>query len=127
SGFNSIDFNLILNAVMAQERAPLTRLETQKKTLETQNTAFGTLAGKLSSLESAVEDLKAVDSLSLVTATSSGAGVGVSATSGTVTGTYDVVVSALARAQTTASASTYASFETVIATGGTLTITPADG
>ena len=44
SGFNSIDFNQILNAVMAQERAPLNRLETQKRTLESQNSAFATLA-----------------------------------------------------------------------------------
>ena len=46
SGFNSIDFNQILNAVMAQERTPLTRLETQKKTLESQNSAFATLGTK---------------------------------------------------------------------------------
>ena len=92
SGFNSIDFNMILNAVMAQERTPINRLETQQKTLETQNTAFGTLAGKLGSLETAVENLKAKDSLAFLTATSSDSGVGVSTTSGTVTGTYDIVV-----------------------------------
>jgi flagellar hook-associated protein 2 len=127
SGFNQIDFNQILTAVMQQERAPLTRLETQKKTLETQNTAFGTLAGKLSSLETAIENLKEADSLSLLTATSSDPGVGVSTTSGTVTGTYDVVVSELARAQVTSSQSTYAGLDTVVATGGTLTLTPTTG
>src|SRR5687768_14745879 len=107
SGFNQIDFNMILNAVMQQERAPLNRLETQKKTLETQNTAFSTLAGKLSSLETAIENLGKDKSLALLTATSSDPGVGVSATSGTVTGTYDVIVSELARTQVTASQTTY--------------------
>ena len=29
SGFNSIDFNQILNAIMTAERAPMTALETQ--------------------------------------------------------------------------------------------------
>ena len=127
SGFNQIDFNQILTAVMQQERAPLTRLETQKKTLETQNTAYGTLAGKLSTLETAIESLKEVDSMALLTATSSEAGVGVSATGGTVTGTYDVVVTELARAQVTSSQSTYGALTDEVATGGTLTLTPGDG
>jgi flagellar hook-associated protein 2 len=123
SGFNQIDFNQILTAVMQQERAPLTRLETQKKTLETQNTAYSALAGKLTSLKSAVENLKETDSLSLLSATSSNSGVGVSATGGTVSGTYDVVVTELARAQVTASQSTYATLTTAVASGGTLTLT----
>jgi flagellar hook-associated protein 2 len=127
SGFNSIDFNMILNAVMAQERVPLTRLETQKKTLETQDSAFGTLAGKLSTLESAIDTLKAEDSLAFLSATSSGAGVGVSASTGSVTGTYDIVVSELARAQVLTSTSTYAALSDEVATGGTLTLTPGNG
>jgi flagellar hook-associated protein 2 len=127
SGFNQIDFNMILNAVMQQERAPLTRLETQKKTLETQNTAYGTLAGKLATLKSAIEDLKETDSMALLKATSSDSGVGVSATGGTVTGTYDVAVTALAKAQVTASQSTYNSLTAVVATSGTLTLTPGNG
>ena len=127
SGFNQIDFNQILQAVMQQERAPLTRLENQKKTLETQNTAFSTLAGKLSSLESSIESLAKDNSLALLTATSSDPGVGVSATGGTVTGTYDVLVRKLAVAQVTSSATTYAAPTDVVATGGTLTLTPSNG
>jgi flagellar hook-associated protein 2 len=127
SGFNQIDFNQILNAVMTQERAPLTRLETQKKTLETSNTAFSTLAGKLATLETAVENLKETDSLALLTASSNNSGVGVSATTGTVTGTYDIVVSELAKAQVSASTSTYAGLDSVVATGGSLTLTPVTG
>lgn len=127
SGFNSIDFNMILNAVMAQERTPLTRLETQRNTLETQNSAFATLAGKLTSLESAVDNLKKDDSLAFLTATSTDSGVGVSATGGTVTGTYDIVVSELAKGQVTPSSTEFTSLTQVVGTSGNVTLTPAGG
>ena len=126
-GFNSIDFGYILNAVMAQERQPLTALETRKTTLQTQNSAFGTLAGKLTALGSAADKLKELGSLSTLGATSSDSGVGVTATSGTIPGTYDIVVSELARAQVTASQSTFAATSAVVGTGGSITLTPASG
>lgn len=123
SGFNKIDFNMILSAVMEQERAPIRTLEAQKKTYETQNTAFGTFAGKLATLETAVKNLADVSSLAKLTATSSDTtAVGVSTTSGTVSGTYDVVVNELAKAQVTTSTSTYASMDDVVATSGTLSL-----
>ena len=81
SGFNQIDFGMILNAVMQQERAPLTRLDTLKKTLETQNTA-----------------------------------------------SVRWPENCRRSAQVTASQTTYASSLTdVVATGGTLTLTPTTG
>ena len=128
SGFNSIDFNTILNAVMAQERTPLTRLENKRNTLQTQNTAYGTLAGKLATLESAAEALEKKDSLAFLKATSSDAGVGVSATTGTVTGTYEIIVSELAKAQvSTSQGPGYASATSTFATGGNLTLTGSGG
>ena len=127
SGFNSIDFNMILNAVMAQERTPLTRLETHRDTLQTQNTAFATLAGKLTSLQTAVDNLKKDDSLALLSATSTDSGVGVSTTTGTVTGTYDIVVSELAKAQVTASSTQFTSLTEVVGTSGSVTLTPSGG
>jgi len=126
-GFNSIDFGYILNAVMAQERQPLTALETRKTTLQSQNSAFGTLAGKLSALGSAADKLKELGSLSTLGATSSDSGVGVTATSGTIPGSYEIVVSELARAQVTASQSTFAATSDVVGTGGSITLTPASG
>lgn len=123
SGFNKIDFNMILSAVMEQERAPIRSLEAQKKSFETQNTAFGTFAGKLVTLESAVKNLADVASLAKLTATTSDStAVGVSTTSGTVPGTYDVVVSELAKSQVTTSTSTYASLDDIVATSGTLSL-----
>ncbi|MGE0316139.1 MAG: flagellar filament capping protein FliD [Vicinamibacterales bacterium] len=127
SGFNQIDFTMILNAVMAQEREPITRLETQKKTLDTQKSAFGTLATKLTTLSSAIEALGEADSLAALAATSTSDSVGVATTSGTLSGTYDVVVSTLARAQVVSSTGTYAALDAEVATGGTFTLTDADG
>jgi flagellar hook-associated protein 2 len=126
SGFNQIDFNMILNAVMQQERTPLTALETRKKDLEGQNTTFGTFLSKLTSLETAVKDLATTDSLAKVAVSSSDEGVGVSATTSTVEGSYDVVVEWLARAQVTASTSTYSSVDTALGTAGTLTLLRAN-
>lgn len=127
SGFNQIDFSAILNAVMQQERQPIDRLNSQKKTLESQSTQFGTLATKLGSLKSASDALQEIDSLAALTATSSDTGVGVSATGGSVAGTYDIVVTELARAQVMTSSSSYAALTTVVATAGALTFTPATG
>jgi flagellar hook-associated protein 2 len=126
SGFNQIDFSMILNAVMQQESAPLTRLDTQKKALETQKTLFGTLSTKLGALKTASDALKSEGSLGVLKATSSGPGVEVSAANGTNTGTYNLKVTALARAQVLASA-TFGSLDDVVATGGAVTITPATG
>ena len=130
SGFNNIDFNQVVTAIIAQERQPLTRLTTQQSALETQKTAFGTLASKLTAVEAAIEALGANSSTAAATATSSDP-TAVSATaSGTpIEGTYEVVVSAVARRQVMASITTppYKSTDDVVATGGTLTVTGADG
>jgi flagellar hook-associated protein 2 len=127
SGFNNIDFNQVVTAIMAQERQPLTSLETQKTTLQTQNTAFGSLATKLTAMQSALESLNRDTSLNGLTAASSDSSVGVSAGNGSVEGSYDVVVNSIARRQVTASIGTYSSVDAVVATGGALTLTGADG
>lgn len=120
-GFNNIDFGLILNAIMQQERAPLTALETQRRTLQAQNSAFSTFASKLGSLESKVSALAKTTGLANVAATSSDtSAVGISAGSSSVTGRYEVVVSELARAQVTSSQSSYASVNDVVATAGVI-------
>lgn len=118
---------MILNAVMQQERLPLDRLESQRKSLESQKTLFSTMATKLGALETAANALKKTGSLNSLKATSSGDGVGVSAGSGTNTGTYSVVVTERARAQAMASDTTYASLDEVVGTAGTVTIAPATG
>jgi flagellar hook-associated protein 2 len=83
---------------------------------------LGQLAGYLSTVQSAAEDLSDSSSLAVLKATSSEETiVGVSAGSGSTPGTYDVVVDHRASAQVTASAST-ATAADVVATSGTLQI-----
>ena len=119
SGFNNIDFNVVLNAIMQQERVPVAQLETQKKALEAQQSEFGTLASRLGALESAAEALAAAQALDATTATvSDPTRLGVSSTGSVPEGTYEVLVQQLARAQVTTSTNTYADKDTTVVTSG---------
>jgi flagellar hook-associated protein 2 len=123
SGFNNIDFGVVLNAIMQQERAPLAAVESQKTALEARDSAFATFATKLGALESAVAALAGDDSLAGIKATSSDEeAVGISTGSSTISGRYEVVVSELARAQVTTSQTTYTSLDAVIATSGVVSL-----
>ncbi len=124
SGFNSIDFNQILEAMMAQERQPVTLLEAQKKAAETQKTAFATLATRLGALQSAAASLKASTAFNGTEATVSDATrLKFSAGSTTPAGAYEILVTELAHAQTTTSTNTYTDKDTTtVADGGSLTI-----
>ncbi|MFA5907773.1 MAG: flagellar filament capping protein FliD [Vicinamibacterales bacterium] len=124
SGFNSIDFNVVLNAVMQQESRPLTSLQSRQSALQSRVTSFTTLQTRVSALESAAKALSTAGTATAFKATSSDPlAVGVSAGSSAVAGRYDIVVNELARAQVTASASTAPDADTTaIATGGTITI-----
>ena len=124
SGFNSIDFDLILNAIMDQERIPVVALETDLRNLEGQDTVYTQLATQLAEVEAAAEKLSATDGFSGRALTNSDTSIiTASSSSSTPVGAYDVVVTALARAQVTASTSTYPDSDTtVVANGGTLTI-----
>lgn len=124
SGFNNIDFNLILESVMKQARGPLTALETRQAGFKAQLTSLGKLTSQANTLRQAAEDLAESTVGDTVTAaTTDATAVGVSTGSGAVAGRYDVVVQELARAQTTASTTTLPDSNTTIAaTGGTLDI-----
>ena len=123
SGFNNIDFTLVLNAIMQQERVPVTRLQTQRQSLEAQKTAFGTLASRLAALESAAEALTrpaAFDGTSVLVSDDSR--LRTSARGTAAAGTFEIVVQQLARAQVTTSAAGYGSPDEIVADGGTLEI-----
>jgi flagellar hook-associated protein 2 len=128
SGINNIDFNMILNAVMAQERQPLQQLEQQREQLESQRTTFGTLASKLGTLLSASDDLRDPAAFQATAATvSDPTRLGLTAGGTTPAGSYEIYVDALARAQVTTSATTFADKDqTIVASGGTLTIGGVD-
>lgn len=124
SGFNQIDFNVILKAVMEQERAPLVALQNRRTALESQREAFATLASRLAAIETAAGALADATALGARTATISDA-TAASVVAGTATppGTYEVVINDLARSQVTTTSTTYDDRDTtIVAAGGTLTI-----
>jgi flagellar hook-associated protein 2 len=124
SGFNNIDFSQVLTVLMAQERIPVTQLETQQKALTNQKTFFTQFASKLASLESAVTGLTAANAFDGRSATVSdptAAAVQVGGT--TPRGSYAITVDSLAKAQVTGTSSTHADRNTtIVASAGTLTI-----
>ena len=124
SGFNNIDFSQVLNALMSQERIPVTQLTTQQTALNNQKTFYAQFASKLASLESAVAGLtsaNAFDGRSATVSDTTAASVQVGGT--TPRGTYSVAVSSLARAQVTGTSSTHSDHDTtIVASAGTLTI-----
>ncbi len=124
SGFNDIDFNVILNAIMEQERVPLLILERQQSSLNSQSGAFGNLATRLGALETAVDDLDDSTAFGQRSVTNTDiTAVSVTPTESTPVGTYDIVVNELARASVLATDSTHADKDTtVVASGGSLTI-----
>jgi flagellar hook-associated protein 2 len=124
SGFNSIDFNTVLNAIMTSESAPLTALQNRQTAVQSQITNLKSLATYTSTLQSAAAALSTAAAVAGFAATASDrTAVSVSAGSGAVAGHYDVVVNELARAQVTASANAAPDANTtVVATGGSLII-----
>lgn len=128
SGFNKIDFSVILNAVMQQEAAPLTALQTEQRQMQSQVSAFATLATKLGALKTAADSLTSELAFSGRSVTVTDSTI-VSVSPGTTAsiGTYDIVVNELARAQVTGTTSSHTDTDTTtVATGGTLTIGGVD-
>lgn len=124
SGFNNVDFTVVLNAIMTQESKPLTELQTRQRTLQATDTVYGQLATKLDALRSASSNLSSSASFVTYAASSSdSAAMTASAATGAIPGRYEVIVSELARSQVTVSESSAADTDTtIVATGGTLTI-----
>jgi flagellar hook-associated protein 2 len=123
SGFNSIDFTLILNSIMTQESQPLTALQSRQNALTSRASTFDQLTSRVLALQQAAAKLTG-ESIAGFAATSNDAtAVAVAAGPAAMPGRYDVVVSALARAQVTASTTTAPDADTtVVASGGTITI-----
>lgn len=122
SGFNGFDFGAMVNAIMAQERQPLTALQTQQTALKTRTEQLQTLATRVGAVESAARALTSQTGISAFAATSSDASVlGASAAAGARAGRYEVEVTALARAQVTVSG-IITDPEAELASGGSLRI-----
>src|SRR6476659_6965665 len=99
SGFNQIDFNVVLNAIMTQESAPLKALQAHQLDLQATDTTYGQLATKLDALRSASGALSSATTFNAYAATSSDtAALTVSASTGALPGRYEVKINELARA-----------------------------
>jgi flagellar hook-associated protein 2 len=124
SGFNNIDFNTVLNAMMAEASQPLTALQSQQSDVQSQISNFKTLASYTSTLQSAVAKLTTAQAVAGFAATATDASaVSVTAGANAAAGHYDVVVNELARAQVTASANAAPdATTTIVANAGTLSI-----
>ena len=124
SGFNNIDFNVVVNAAITQASQPLKSLQSKQTALKSQSSTFDTLASKLSALDDTANALASGTALTSYTPSVSDSSVFTAAIGSSATaGHYDVVVNELARAQVTASASTTSDADTTsVASGGWLTI-----
>lgn len=124
SGFNDIDFNAVVTALMAQASQPLNALQNRQKSLQSQISSFDKLGTHVAALRSAADAIGGPASLAMVSGTSSNAAaVAISAKTTASPGAYDVVVNEIARAQVTVSNSTAPDANTtIVASGGTITI-----
>ncbi|MEZ5290605.1 MAG: flagellar filament capping protein FliD [Vicinamibacterales bacterium] len=124
SGFNNIDFNQILTAIMSQESQPLQAMQSRQNALQSRANTFSQLVTRASALGQAAAKLSTTTDISGFAAKSSNtAAVSADATATAQAGRYEVVVNQLAKAQVTASSTTAPDADTtVVASGGTITI-----
>ncbi|MCX7660388.1 MAG: flagellar filament capping protein FliD [Caldimonas manganoxidans] len=123
---SGLDVQGIVSQLVALERRPIDLLKQQASKLSTQLSSFGLLQSYVSNLQSAATQLTRASLWSQTAATSSDtAAVSVTASAAAASGSYNVEVMQLARAQSLAS-SAYADSSVVLGQG-TLTFTKGDG
>ena len=97
----NLDVNGLVTQLMAAERQPLTKLQSQVNSASSDISLYGTVRSELSSLESAARTLGGVDALSVYSAALSDSTIGmVTASSIASAGQYSVKVTQLASSQT---------------------------
>src|SRR2546422_1525160 len=123
SGANGIDWNTILNAVMAQESQPLTNLQNQQVNTQNKDAAFTSLAGIITNLQTPTTALTSLDAFSALAATSSDTSVAAISGAPGIAGEYYLSITDLAKGQTTSSATGYAAATNTAADGGSISFT----
>lgn len=96
---SGLDLSTLLTNLDSAERLKLQPLTKQKTANETKISAFGTLQGALSALQTASDKLNDVATFQGQTSSASGTGLTVAASSSAVAGNYQVTVTQLAKAQ----------------------------
>jgi flagellar hook-associated protein 2 len=96
---SGLDINGIISKLMSVESRPLTQFATKEASFQAKLTAFGTLKGALSSLQTAALALTKTDTFTGMSASSSdGTLFSASASSSASTGNYDLAVTTIAKA-----------------------------
>jgi flagellar hook-associated protein 2 len=116
---SGLDVNGIIASLLAVEKVPLTKLQTDATTIQTKLSAFGQIQSFVSSFRDATAQLQTASNFLQTSAASSDAST-VTATSTTdaVPGSYSVSVSSLASTQSTVSATgQFATGADVVGTG----------
>jgi len=124
-GGGAIDVNSIVSQLMTIERRPLDVLQKRESDIQSKLSAFGRVQGALSTLDSALAKLQSSTTFNATKATASGDGLTVASDASAVPGRYSIVVTSLARAQSSAS-SAFADSSAAIGSG-TITIKDAQG
>jgi len=124
SGFNGIDFNTILNAVMQSERKPLEELQRQESLLKQKDSALSSLANLIGAIQTPITSLTSSTAFTNVAAASTDTSIAtVSLGSGGIPGTYDLAITQLAKGQVTSSTNGYSATSDVAADGGSISFT----
>lgn len=128
SGLGSgLDVNSIVSQLMAVERQPLTVLASKEASFQAKLSAYGTLKGALSSLQTAVQALKSPGTFTGKSATVSDSTVlSATATSSAANGTHSISVTQLAKFHSVRSNTNYAATTDTFHTG-TLSIKIGSG
>jgi len=98
---SGLDINGIISKLMSVESRPLTQFATKEASFQAKLTAFGSLKGALSSLQTAAQALTKTDNFTGMSASSSDSTLfSASATSSASAGSYDLSVTSIAKAHT---------------------------
>lgn len=115
---SGLDVNSLISKLMAVEKQPLTALNAKEAGLQAKLSAFGTLKGTLSSLQTAVGKLTSSSTFTSRSAAVADATVlSASAANSATTGSYNVVVTQLARNLAIRSDAAYAATTDTFSTG----------
>ncbi|MEG0938075.1 MAG: flagellar filament capping protein FliD [Comamonas sp.] len=102
---SGLDVESLISQMVTLQKSPLKALQSSASSLDTQISAYGRLKSLMSTLNDAAKDLAKKETWQTTSATSSSSSVTVSVTDATaLPGTSDVIVEALARGQSQASA-----------------------
>lgn len=114
---SGLDVNSIITQLVAVERQPLTKLQSEASTLQSQLSTYGQLKSAMSTLRDAAAALTKADTWGQTTATTSDStAVAVTTSATTQPGTYALEVQRLASAQSNVTAS-YPSADSLIGEG----------